>query len=67
MEIDAGQTKDPKREAKLTHLQKEGRCFKCNQQGHLKCDCPEWAKEPDKPLPYSLTLLKHAPLMLPLQ
>jgi hypothetical protein len=53
MEIDAGQIKDPKREAKLTCLRKEGRCFKCNKQGHLKCDCPEWAKGPDKPPPYA--------------
>jgi hypothetical protein len=55
MEIDTRQTqiKDPKREAKLTHLRKEGRCFKCNQQGHLKHDCPEWAKEPNQPPPYT--------------
>jgi hypothetical protein len=53
MEINAGQIKDLKREAKLTRLQKEGRCFKCNKQGHLKHDCPEWAKGPDKLLPYA--------------
>jgi hypothetical protein len=53
MEIDAGQIKDLKREAKLTRLQKEGRCFKCNKQGHLKRNCPKWAKGPDKPLPYA--------------
>jgi hypothetical protein len=53
MEIDAGQIKDPKKEVKLTCFRKEGRCFKCNKQGHLKRNCPEWAKGPDKSPPYA--------------
>jgi hypothetical protein len=54
MEIDAGQVrdKDPKKEAKNAHLRKEGRCYKWGQQGHLKRNCPDWPKRPDKPPPY---------------
>jgi hypothetical protein len=54
MEIDAGQIrdKDPKKKAENAHLRKEGRCYKCGQQEHLKCNCPDWPKRPDKPPPY---------------
>jgi hypothetical protein len=54
MEIDAGQIqdKDLKKEAENARLCKEGRCYKCSQQGHLKRNCPDWLKRPDKPSPY---------------
>jgi hypothetical protein len=54
MEINAGQIqdKDPKKEAENACLCKEGRCYKCGQQGHLKCNCPDWPKRSDKPPPY---------------
>jgi hypothetical protein len=54
MEIDAGQIrdKDSKKEAENARLCKEGRCYKCGQQGHLKHNCPDWPKRPDKPPPY---------------
>ena len=54
MEIDSAQIypHNPKREAKNTQLRKEGRCFKCEKQGHVKKDCPEWGKKGEKPPPY---------------
>jgi hypothetical protein len=54
MEIDTGQIrdKDPKKKAENARLRKEGRCYKCGQQGHLKRNCPDWPKRPNKPLPY---------------
>ena len=54
MEIDSAQVCpcNPEREAKNTQLRKEGRCFKCEKQGHMKKDCPEWGKKGEKPLPY---------------
>ena len=54
MEIDLAQIhpRNPEKEAKNTQLKKEGRCFKCKKQGHLKRDCPEWGKKGDKSPPY---------------
>ena len=54
MEIDSAQIRprNPEREAKNTQLKKEGRCFKCKKQGHVKKDCPEWGKKGEKPPPY---------------
>jgi hypothetical protein len=54
MEIDAAKfIKDPKREEENAKLRKEGRCFKCKKQGHMKNACPDWAKESKgKPPPY---------------
>ena len=54
MKIDSAQIRpcNPEKEAKNTQLKKEGRCFKCEKQGHLKQDCPEWGNKRDKPPPY---------------
>ena len=54
MEIDSAQVRprNPETEAKNTQLRKEGRCFKCEKQGHVKRNCPEWGKKGEKPLPY---------------
>ena len=54
MEIDSAQIRpcNPKREAKNIQLRKEGRCFKCEKQGHVKKDCSEWGKKGEKPSPY---------------
>ena|ERR1700691_3297091 len=54
MEIDSAQIrpKNPEREAKNAQLRKEGRCFKCEKQGHLKKDCPDWNKKNERPPPY---------------
>ena len=54
MEIDAAQVRprNPEREAKNTQLRKEGRCFKCEKQGHTIKNCPDWGKKGEKPLPY---------------
>ena len=54
MEIDSAQIRprNPEREARNTQLKKKGRCFKCEKQGHLKKDCPEWGKKGEKPPPY---------------
>ena len=54
MEIDSAQIRprNPEREAKNTKLRKEGRCFKCKKQGHVKKDCPEWGRKGEKPPPY---------------
>ena len=54
MEIDSAQIcpHNPEREATNTQLKKEGRCFKCEKQGHIKKDCPEWGKKGEKPPPY---------------
>ena len=54
MEIDSAQVRpcNPEREAKNTQLRKEGRCFKCEKQGHVSKNCPEWEKKREKPPPY---------------
>jgi hypothetical protein len=54
MEISVGQIrdKDLKKEAENACLCKEGRCYKCGQQGHLKRNCSDWLKRSDKPPPY---------------
>jgi hypothetical protein len=54
MEIDAAKfIRNPKQEEKNAQLHKEGRCFKCKKQGHMKDACPKWAKESKgKPPPY---------------
>ena len=54
MEIDAAQVRprNPEREAKNTQLRKEGRCFKCEKQGHISKNCSEWGKKGEKPPPY---------------
>jgi hypothetical protein len=54
MEIDAAKfTQNPRREEENAQLRKEGRCFKCKKQGHMKKACPDWAEESKgKPPPY---------------
>ena len=54
MEIDSAQIHphNPEREAKNTQLRKEGRCFKCEKQGHVSKNCLEWGKKGEKPPPY---------------
>src|SRR5882757_2320800 len=54
MDIDAAIVpgKDPRKITESERLKKEGRCYKCQQQGHLKRNCPEWPKKADKPPPY---------------
>ena len=54
MDIDAAivPRKDPRKITENERLKKEGRCYKCQQQGHLKRNCPEWPKKADKPPPY---------------
>ena len=54
MEIDAAKiSKDPKKEEEATRLKREGRCFKCQKQGHMKKACPDWGQqEKGKPPPY---------------
>ena len=53
MEIDATRTQqNPEKAAESARLRKEGRCYKCQQIGHLKKNCPEWPKKIDKPPPY---------------
>jgi len=53
MEIDAASTGKPSNQkwsAKNDKLKNEGRCFKCQKQGHMKKDCPEWKVTNKKPL-----------------
>ncbi|KAF8495268.1 hypothetical protein F5888DRAFT_1805118 [Russula emetica] len=59
MEIDAAWTQKEKLKKGMdrSQLSKEGRCFKCLQQGHLKKDCPEWK---GKPPPYKPKVTKLA-------
>ena len=55
MEIDVAKSfeKDQKKQAELEKLRKEGRCYKCLKQGHMKKACPDWEKEgKGKPPPY---------------
>jgi hypothetical protein len=51
MEIDAASTKKAegrKWSDKDEKLKKEGRCFKCQKQGHMKRDCPEKGDVPKR-------------------
>ncbi len=45
MDIDAAHTEYAKggnsRKIKQKHLREEGRCFGCQQKGHLRRDCPK--------------------------
>src|SRR5712675_1962170 len=53
MEIDAASTGKPSNQkwsAKNDKLKNEGQCFKCQKQGHIKKDCPEWKVTNKKPL-----------------
>ena len=54
MEIDAAKVpEDPKKAKEVTRLRNEGRCFKCQKQGHMKNACPDWGpKDKGKPPPY---------------
>jgi hypothetical protein len=54
MEVDAAKLNyDPKKKEELERLKKEGCCYKCQKQGHLKWECPNWTNEKkDKPPPY---------------
>ena len=54
MEIDAVQMDktSQSKAAEAARLKKEGRCFKCLKQGHIKRNCPDWkGKTTDKPPP----------------
>ena len=46
MEVDAATTqeKKPFKQGFNNNLKKEGRCFQCHKQGHIKKDCPDKAK-----------------------
>ena len=57
MEIDAGITDkiSADRQTENQRLRKEGRCFECGQQGHLKRNCPKLKGKTDKPPPYKPT------------
>src|SRR5882762_8972679 len=49
MEIDAASIGKPNKQKwsdKNDKLKSEGRCFKCQKQGHMKKDCPEWKRKP---------------------
>ena len=48
MEVDAATTqeKKPFKQGFDDNLKKEGRCFQCHKQGHMKKDCPDKAKTP---------------------
>ena len=48
MEVDAATTqeKKPFKRGFDDNLKKEGRCFQCHKQGHMKKDCPDKAKAP---------------------
>ena len=56
MEIDSAQMQphNSEKEAKNTKLKQEERCFKCEKQGHIKRNCPEWDKKGEKPPSYQL-------------
>ena len=52
MEVDATRWElDPKRKALIDKQKKEGLCFKCNERGHLKRDCPKWPNKGNPPSP----------------
>jgi hypothetical protein len=41
MEVDTAKLdNDPKKKEELERLKKEGWCYKCQKQGHLKWECP---------------------------
>ncbi len=54
MEIDAGLPNkvNSKKQKENLCLQKEGRCYKCGKQGHMKKECLKWKGKNDKPPPY---------------
>lgn len=53
-EIDSAQVRsmNPEWEVKNTLLCKEGRCYKCEKQRHIKKNYPTWEKKGEKPPPY---------------
>ena len=54
MEIDLAQVQstNPEQEVKNTLLCREGRCYKCKKQWHIKKNYPTWEKKGEKPPPY---------------
>jgi hypothetical protein len=52
MEVDAARTYEPKNQGRQKtnneQLKKEGRCFKCQKQGHMMRDCPQKDSTPPK-------------------